>query len=86
MIVSNKLRLIHDYQNSSDCFPEVDIKGGVSYFLYDNNYDGECAFIEHNINHEISQAKRHLKIAGCNVLIRYNELISIAKYIIYIFT
>lgn len=82
MIVSNKLRLIHDYQNSSDCFPEVDIKGGVSYFLYDNNYDGECAFIEHNINREISQAKRHLKIAGCNVLIRYNELISIYNKVV----
>lgn len=33
MLKSNKFSIIHDYENASDCFPGVSIKGGVNYFL-----------------------------------------------------
>ncbi|MEI3111132.1 MAG: Eco57I restriction-modification methylase domain-containing protein [Oscillospiraceae bacterium] len=45
MINSDHLRVIHDFQNSSDCFTGVEIKGGVSYFLYDRDNKGMCDFI-----------------------------------------
>ena len=32
MMKSDHIRIIHDYQNSSDCFAGVEIKGGISYF------------------------------------------------------
>lgn len=45
MIESNKIKEIIHFNNSKDIFGNgVDITGGVSYFLYDNNYNGSCNF------------------------------------------
>lgn len=79
MIHSNHLRVIHDYQNSSDCFTGVEIKGGVSYFLYDRDNEGPCEFVSHESDKVISTVTRYLHEEGCDVLIRYNELISIYR-------
>lgn len=79
MIASNKIREIHDYQNSADCFSGVDIKGGVSYFLYESDYKGECYFYSHEGDKTLSMSIRYLKEKGCDILIRYNELISIYR-------
>ncbi|MBR1384247.1 MAG: Eco57I restriction-modification methylase domain-containing protein [Ruminococcus sp.] len=79
MIHSNHLRIIHDYQNSSDCFSGVEIKGGVSYFLYDRDNEGTCEFISHESDKVVSTVNRYLHEDGCEVLIRYNELISIYR-------
>ncbi len=43
MINSNHFIKIYDYMNASECFPGVEIKGGVNYFLYSNQYIGTCA-------------------------------------------
>lgn len=42
MLTSGRLRTIVDYPNSGELFPDVDIKGGISYFLWDRNYRGDC--------------------------------------------
>lgn len=79
MITCNRLRVIHDFHNSSDCFSGVDIKGGVSYFLYDRDNEGPCEFISHEADNTISSVTRFLHEEGCDVLIRYNELIGIYR-------
>ena len=79
MIHCDHIREIHDFQNSSDCFSGVDIKGGVSYFLYEKGYTGPCKFVSHEDNKEVSVETRYLHEEGCDVLIRYNELISIYR-------
>ena len=79
MINSNHIRVIHDYQDSSDCFAGVDIKGGVSYFLWDRDNKGTCDFVSHESNKITSAVTRYLHEDGCDVLIRYNELISIYR-------
>lgn len=30
---------IHDFPNTDDCFPGVNIRGGVCYFLWSSNYN-----------------------------------------------
>lgn len=44
MLKSNKFSIIHDYENASDCFPGVSIKGGVNYFLWERDYNGKCKY------------------------------------------
>jgi len=38
------IRNMVDYPRSSDVFEGVDINGGVSYFLWDRDYKGDCEF------------------------------------------
>jgi hypothetical protein len=48
MIQSNKFSIIHDFENAADCFPGVEIKGGVNYFLWDRDYSGKCKYFYHS--------------------------------------
>src|SRR5690606_25012948 len=37
MLRDKRIRIIHDFQDARDCFPGVEIKGGVNYFLWDRD-------------------------------------------------
>lgn len=79
MMNGDHIHELHDYQNSSDCFQGVEIKGGVSYFLYDRDYSGKCKFVSHQNKEVISTSERFLHEENCEIVIRYNELISIYR-------
>ena len=42
MLNDNHIVRLVDYANSAECFPGVTIAGGVSYFLWDKEYKGDC--------------------------------------------
>ena len=42
MLNDKKIRVLIDHPKSRDCFPGVDIAGGVCYFLWDREYIGNC--------------------------------------------
>ncbi len=42
MLTSGHIRSLVDYQDSSEAFPGVQIKGGSCYFLWDSAYEGPC--------------------------------------------
>lgn len=44
---SNQFKIIHDFEDASECFPGVEIKGGVSYFLWEKDYNGKCDYYFH---------------------------------------
>jgi len=79
MLSDNRIRIIHDYPNASDCFPGVEIKGGVHYFLWDRDNRGLCNIYAHKGGKVISQAERPLLEEGTETFIRYNDAISILK-------
>jgi len=80
MLNDKRIVELYDYFNSADVFPNVDIKGGVSYFLWDNTdkkKDGLCKVISYQNGKVVSEAKRKLKIGDSDIFIRYNEAVSI---------
>lgn len=76
-VENNKIKVIHDFQNASDCFSGVEIKGGVCYFLWDKNHCGKCDFYNHINGKVISFSNRYLIERGCETIIRENNAIDI---------
>lgn len=82
MLNDNRLRIIHDYPQAFECFPGVQIKGGVCYFLWDRDNRGDCTIITHQNGETGYPVKRPLLEKGSDVFIRYNEAISILHKVI----
>ena len=76
MINDNRIKVLRDYPETSDCFPGLNIRGGVCYFLWDRDYHGMCRVINF-IKDTQSEDIRYLKEKDCPILIRYNQSISI---------
>ena len=76
---SNKVEELHDFPNAGDCFPGVEIKGGVSFFKWNRDYNGDCEFYTHSKNEIISVKKRSLLLNEMDTVIRYNDAISIVE-------
>lgn len=79
MINDTQVEKIIDYVNAKECFPQNSISGGVSYFLWHKNYNGDCEVI--NI---VSGLKNILKrkLNEFKIFVRYNQAIPILRKII----
>lgn len=79
MLNDKRIRIIHDFSNAGDCFLGVEIKGGVSYFLWERDSQGHCAVHTHDGNDIVSTAERPLLEDGAETFIRYNDAVSILQ-------
>ena len=68
MLSDKRIRRLVDYTNSADCFPGVDIAGGVCYFLWDRDHPGKCSFTN-NFNGKAMSIEKDL--AEYDTFIRY---------------
>ena len=41
MLADNRLKFLTDYPVSKEVFPSVEVKGGICYFLWERDYEGE---------------------------------------------
>lgn len=82
MLSDTRLRSIDDYLASSDVFPEVGLKGGICYFLWDRDNRGDCRITTHHDGWEDSTATRPLLMPGADVFVRFNEGLSILQKVI----
>lgn len=69
---------LHDYTNANDIFPTVEIKSGVSYFLWYRKHNGLCT-IDSTISRKTERSKRYLLSEYDDIFIRYNLGIPIIK-------
>ena len=74
MTHDRRIRKIVDFTNSKDCFNGLSVSGGVNYFLWDRDHQGDCEFAN-IVNDETTVAIRPLD--EFPVLVRYNKAISI---------
>ncbi len=82
MLNDKSLRYIVDFPKSQKCFPGVEIKGGICYFLWDRDNKGLCKVISNYKDDEISQMERPLLEEKCSTFIRHNQAISILRKVV----
>lgn len=79
MLNDNKIIKICDYPNTLDCFNNVDIQGGVCYFVRDEKNISDNCLIESVLNGNTTFSHRTLNSANCGNFIRYNQGVSILE-------
>ena len=77
MLNDNRIKIIHDFPDSSECFDGVNIRGGVCYFLWEKDYNGNCNVTTHMGDDSYGPISRPLLELGNDTFIRYNQSIPI---------
>lgn len=78
MLSDHRMREIVDYPKLYEAFPGVKIRGGVSYFLWDRDYDGPCTVQTMWDGKPVGEpAARYLD--AYDVLVRRNEAVPILQ-------
>ena len=78
MLNDRCIRVLHDYPNASDCFPGVEIKGGVCFFLRDRMNPGLCDIHTH-FEGKDEHSVRPMLEDGMDTFIRTTQEISIIQ-------
>ena len=79
MLKDTQISDLFDYTNSADLFSNVNIAGGLCYFLWNRNYAGECHIRNILWNKRVSEGYR--KLSDHNVFVRNNVAYDIIKRI-----
>jgi site-specific DNA-methyltransferase (adenine-specific) len=80
MLEDSRIRKLVDYENVSECFPGVDIAGGICYFLWDRDNKGLCE-VKNILNGKKTISERNLNefeifIRNVNALSIIHKVIS----------
>lgn len=76
MTTDGHVRVLVDYANAKDCFPQNSISGGVCYFLWDRDNPGDCQFTN------VSGGKSNTitrSLSEWPVLVRYNDAVDVIR-------
>lgn len=74
MLADRRISKLVDFENAGECFPGVDMSGGVSYFHWERDHNGDCTVV--NVSNGIeSESVRPL--SSYDILIRSNDAVSI---------
>jgi site-specific DNA-methyltransferase (adenine-specific) len=76
MLNDSRIKTLVDYWDSTDCFPGVDIAGGICYFLWEKDHKGNCELINIHKN-KISKSIRPLN--EFETLVRFGVAVDIIK-------
>ena len=78
MLNDTHITELHDFFDSKECFPGVDISGGVCHFLWERDKNDQCNIVSVK-GDKISTMKRSLLEDGSDTFIRFNEAVSIIR-------
>ena len=81
MLADKRMRALVDFPDAAEAFPGIQIKGGVSYFLWDKSWNDACEVTTIYGGKPTSPAmKRYL--GAYDVLIRRNEAVPILEKVL----
>ena len=78
MLHDTRIKCLHDYPNAEDCFPGVEIKGGVCFFVWNRDYNGLCEIHTHLENRELCSVRPLLE-PGMETYIRTEIEVGIVR-------
>ncbi len=76
MLNDSHIRKLVDFTDSEDCFPGVDIAGGICYFLWERDNTGDC---EVTTIHNGKKNVTNRKLDEYPIFIRHEEALSIIQ-------
>ena len=81
MLSDIHIKELHDFPNTDDCFPGVNIRGGVCYFLWAKDYDNRENLVRvvTHTQEEEDVTERPLKYEDLDIFLRYGKSLSILK-------
>lgn len=82
MLADRRIAVLADHADASECFPGVEIKGGVCYFLWDEKHGtkgGEVCTVRNIAMDKVEEGVRRLD--DFDVFIRFNKAVSILNKI-----
>lgn len=80
MLDDKHMQTLYDYFDARVCFSNVEIKGGICYFLWNKAHNTECEVHTFNYGEE-SISSRYLRDKGGDIFIRDNKLIELKNFI-----
>ncbi|MGE4408973.1 MAG: Eco57I restriction-modification methylase domain-containing protein [Sphingobium sp.] len=80
MLADKRVRKLVDFPDASEAFPGTQIKGGVSYFLWDNAWNGPCELTTVHGGDATAPSARYLD--AYDVLVRRNEAVPILEKVL----
>ncbi len=76
MLNDTRIKKLVDFWDARDCFPKVDIAGGVCYFLWDREYSGICTIVN---KHKEKEAISKRPLNEFDTLVRFDTAVNIIK-------
>ena len=80
MLDDKSISKLVDFSNATDCFPSVEIKGGICYYLMNKSYNGKCSIVVHHST-QIYNSTRYLRSEGVDAFVRFPLSLSIVEKI-----
>lgn len=81
MLADKRMRALVDFPDAVDAFPGIQIKGGVSYFLWDSSWNDACEVTTiHGGKPTSPPMKRYL--GAYDVVVRRNEAVPILEKVL----
>jgi site-specific DNA-methyltransferase (adenine-specific) len=79
MLNDNRIRKIVDYEDANECFPGVDIAGGICYFLWKRDSDGPCEVVN---MHNDTEAVSTRSLNEFDTFIRHSQAVPIVRKVL----
>ncbi len=76
MLADEQMRTLVDFTDASDCFPGVDIAGGVCYFLWQKDSKGPCRVVTNHAGTEVESVRL---LNEFSTFVRDSRAVSIVK-------
>ena len=81
MLTDKRLRVLVDFPDPAEAFPGTQIKGGVSYFLWDSIWNSSCEVVTIHGGQPTSLPMKRL-LGTYDVLVRRNEAVPILEKVL----